>query len=246
MITNQLQGGQHDQWGNLTNMGLVQWPWPNHTSMSTLHFLATLAPFFQVSGFLGLPPVSQGCLCVHRRAGNPDAPTPTGLLQIPIIYCHFSFYWGNDTDWRSDLSGRGFQCTQIFHIPATSDFPTANCVAWLDSINFHQIISSSHAKKSWKIKAKRNWIRRRKEEYWIYPGTTNDDWWRHQLASVPDQHFFYPPLPLHVTKGVKMALFLWAKTLIRRSVVFSHNKNQSNHSDTFDWHHPWELRVQCA
>ena len=44
----------------------------------------------------------------------------------------------------------------------------------------------------------------------------------------------------------KCRFFLWQKTLLRRTAVFSHNKNQSNHSDTFDWHHPWELRVQCA
>ena len=69
---------------------------------------------------------------VHRQAalpGNPDARTPAGLLQIPIVYCHLSFYWGNDTDWP---------LVEVFGAPKVFTFLHTQ-ISQLQTLSHHQI-----------------------------------------------------------------------------------------------------------
>ena len=123
--------GESDQYG----VGPVTLT--NHTSMSTLHFSPTLPPFFQVSGFLGLPPVSQGCLCpssggrrgiLIRRRQSSSSKSPQSFIAI-------SQFIGEMTLIDAVTSGGSFQCTQIFDIPQISDFPNDQlCQTQIESL----------------------------------------------------------------------------------------------------------------
>ena len=166
-------------------MGLAQWPWPNHRSMPTLHFLTTLAPFFHVSGFLGLPPVSQGCLSIGGRGILIGKRQPASSKSPSFIAStrNLSLYWGNYTNRLCDLSG-SFQCNQFFSIPLISPKSPKDQVIhlWPHSIN-HQIYFVFH----WlEPKQSKNGLCG-KRGIWFTQEKTNDDWlmtkkWPHRPA----------------------------------------------------------------
>ena len=155
-------------------MGLAQWPWPNHRSMPTLHFLTTLAPFFHVSGFLGLPPVSQGCLSIGGRGILIGKRQPASSKSPSFIAStrNLSLYWGNYTNRLCDLSG-SFQCNQFFSIPLISPKSPKDQVIhlWSHSIN-HQILLCiplirAKAKQKWIMWKKGDLIYTGKDERWL-------------------------------------------------------------------------------
>ena len=117
VITRQSRGSVRPIWGNPTGD-------PDqltHSWLSTLHSPATLPPFFHLSGFLGLPPVSQGCLSIGGRGILIGKRQPASSKSPSFIAStrNLSLYWGNYTNRLCDLSG-SFQCNQFFSIPLIS------------------------------------------------------------------------------------------------------------------------------
>ena len=230
-------------------MGLAQWPWPNHRSMPTLHFLTTLAPFFHVSGFLGLPPVSQGCLSIGGRGILIGKRQPASSKSPSFIAStrNLSLYWGNYTNRLCDLSG-SFQCNQFFSIPLISPKSPKDQVIhlWPHSIN-HQILLCiplirAKAKQKWIMWKKGDLIYTGKDERWLIDDKKNGPTGRLDRS----KHFLYPALPLDVTKAVKMALFMGIKTP-SRAVVFSHYKKPSNHfrlASSWDRGAQWHCQIR--
>ena len=136
-----ITGGQYDQWGNLTNMGLVQWPWPTTPACPPFIFRPLCLHFSRFRASWAFRPFPRG-VCVHRRSDAGESWSTDASRappNPPIIYCHFSVYWGNDTDWRSDLCWKFSMRPNFWHSSNLrfSKRPTVSDSNWKFEESFH-------------------------------------------------------------------------------------------------------------